>query len=231
MPKIPERYSGLMMPGWITTPARPKPGGDVQTAGVSDDWLAAALRIFTATLHKGDAVADLGCLHGAYTIAFAKAGYRVLGVDARAENVTRAAEAAQEAGVDVKFAQADVRSFDEFEFSGVWCAGLLYHLEKPAEFLRTLFKITRKVAIIQTHFSMREAVTENEGYLGHWYREDVTHPFSAWGNEQSFWLTKPHLLNAVEDAGFPLVFEVHSHLTNVNGMRDRVMIAAIKDLP
>jgi hypothetical protein len=35
----------------------------------------------------------------------------------------------------------------------VFCCGLLYHLEKPKEFLNTLSTITKKVLILNTHFS------------------------------------------------------------------------------
>lgn len=233
MPRIPDRYSGEMLPGWITPPVtdhRRDPAD--QTVGASADWTSAFLRIFAATLEKGEAIADLGCLHGAYTIALASAGYRVAGYDARNENLQAAHKAALAAGFgEIPFGQIDARDIEDtgFYWDGVLCSGLLYHLDKPAAFLRTLAKITLKVLVIQTHYSVRDYLVENEGYLGHWYREDVGHPFSAWGNEQSFWLTRPHLLAAIEDAGFPLVFEAHSHLHDINGGRDRGLFVGIKD--
>jgi len=39
------------------------------------------------------------------------------------------------------------------EFDATFCCGLLYHLDKPLEFLRLLSKITRRILILQTHFS------------------------------------------------------------------------------
>ena len=35
----------------------------------------------------------------------------------------------------------------------VFCCGLLYHLDKPKEFLDTLSAVTTKLLILQTHFS------------------------------------------------------------------------------
>jgi hypothetical protein len=38
-------------------------------------------------------------------------------------------------------------------FDAVFCCGLLYHLDKPKQFLEAVSAATKKVAILQTHFS------------------------------------------------------------------------------
>jgi SAM-dependent methyltransferase len=123
----------------------------------------------------------------------------------------------------------DVRNIEDYgPFDAVFCCGLLYHMEQPVKLLHSLAAVTRRLLIVQTHVSGRGG-SENEGYEGHWYIEgDLGHPWSAWGNEQSFWLTRPALFAAIQDAGFPLVAEIHDHLTDVNGSADRLMVAGIK---
>jgi SAM-dependent methyltransferase len=38
-------------------------------------------------------------------------------------------------------------------FDAVFCCGLLYHLDRPREFLKVLAGVTKRVLILQTHFS------------------------------------------------------------------------------
>ncbi len=149
---------------------------------------------------EGVTVADLGCLEGGYAAAFAQAGYTVTGVDARAENLECAAFVADALGLpNLSFELADVRDLDG-EFDAVFCCGLLYHLDEPAAFLRLLGRVTRRLLIVQSHYSLAGDVV-NEGYRGHWYPEPGDRQ-SSYGNRLSFWLRKPDLLAAMEAAGF-----------------------------
>src|SRR5260370_33262590 len=38
-------------------------------------------------------------------------------------------------------------------FDAVFCCGLFYHLDKPREFLDLLSRVTKRLLILQTHFS------------------------------------------------------------------------------
>ncbi len=190
--------------------------------------LGTALNLLKVACKPGDSVVDLGCLHGAYTIAFAQAGYLATGIEARPASIARCREAG--AGVDgLRFIEDDVRNLARHgEFDAVWCCGLLYHLDQPVDFLGLLGKVTRRLLIVQTHISL-EPDSQNEGRRGHWYGEgNREHPWSSWGNECSFWLAKDDLLDAIQDAGFDLVFELHDHVRDIRGAADRVMVAALK---
>jgi SAM-dependent methyltransferase len=148
----------------------------------------------------GVTVADLGCLEGGYAAEFARAGYTVTGVDARAENLECAARAAAALGLgNLSFELADVRGLDG-EWDAVFCCGLLYHLDEPAAFLRLLGKVTRRLLIVQSHYSLTGGAV-NEGYEGHWYPEPGDRQ-SSYGNRHSFWLRKECLLDAMGAAGF-----------------------------
>ena len=72
-------------------------------------------------------------------------------------------------------------------------------------FLHQLGEVTRRLLIVQTHYSTRPD-TVHEGHHGHWYTETGSR-WSAWKNERSFWLTRKDLLAVMRDAGFNLVFE------------------------
>lgn len=123
----------------------------------------------------------------------------------------------------------DVRNTGEYgPFDAVFCCGLLYHLDEPVRFLRLLGQVTRRLLIIQTHVATAPDA-ENEGRPGSWYDEGGSQsPWSSWGNPRSFWLSRPALLEAVQDAGFGLVMELHDHLADIRGAPDRGMFAAVR---
>jgi 2-polyprenyl-3-methyl-5-hydroxy-6-metoxy-1,4-benzoquinol methylase len=130
-------------------------------AGLSMDrhpWFLAAKRILDATCHDPRSevrLLDLGCLEGGYSVEFARLGYRTLGLDVRARNieVCRYVKARVEAR-SLEFVQDDAWNAARYgTFDAVFCCGLLYHLDRPREFLRLLARVTKRVLILQTHFS------------------------------------------------------------------------------
>lgn len=192
--------------------------------------LRAALNLLGMVCEPGASVADLGCLYGAYTLEFARAGYQATGIEARPENVAACRRLG--AGIPgLRYFQDDVRSIGDYgPFDAVFCCGLLYHLDEPASFLKLLGQVTNRLLIVQTHFAMDSQVADvNEGYPGFWYGEEgPDNPWAAWGNSRSFWIRKPELFDAAQDAGFDLVMELHDHLADINGADNRVMFAAVK---
>lgn len=197
--------------------------------------LRAALDLLAVTCDPGSSVADLGCLHGAYAVEFARAGYQVTGIEARPDHIAVCASRAAEAGLgSLRFVQDDVRNIGRLgTFDAVFCCGLLYHLDEPVIFLSLLSQVTRRLLIIQTHFALAgNTDSVNEGRPGTWYEEGgPENPWASWGNPRSFWLTRDALLAAVQDAGFDLVAELHDHEHDLRGAPDRMMIAAMKAQP
>lgn len=73
-------------------------------------------------LHTGSRVLDLGCGPGRHSLALARRGVDVVGVDHSEEFVALAREAAAAEGLTVEFRAADVRDLDEHEaFDAVIC--------------------------------------------------------------------------------------------------------------
>lgn len=189
------------------------PGGAETLPGVlptADTGICqAALRdlavVFRGWADDPPTVADLGCLEGGYAAAFARAGYNVTGYEANPDNYACCQQVQEALGMaNLAFQQMDVRDLAT-SYDAVFCCGLLYHLDQPAAFLAQLGKLTRRVLIIQTHYSLH-AETENENLPGSWYYEQPGR-WSSHRNPRSFWLTRPALLQAIGDAGFRCVFE------------------------
>lgn len=166
-------------------------------------------------------IADLGSLEGGYAVHFARAGYEVLGIEGQPENFARCQWVADRVGLEnLSFVQDDVRNVAAYgEFDAVLCAGLLYHLDQPVEFLHLLGRLTRRALILSTNHATVEGgelevyapglsaeLSEHEGRRGRWFEEQPS-PWSSVGNSRSFWLERGDLLRSLVEAGFPTVFQ------------------------
>jgi SAM-dependent methyltransferase len=197
-------------------------------------WCVSAKRVLN-TVFPGDKsryrVADLGCLEGGYAVEFARMGFRVLGVEVRESNFAACQYVkANTALPSLEFVRDDAWNIARHgPFDAIFCCGLLYHLDRPKQFLETLSAVTKKLLILQTHFSTDRAnpkfgqsdVVENEGLRGRWFTEFATEDtfrdreasrWSSWDNRRSFWVKREDLLQAIQGAGFDLVLEQYDSL-------------------
>ena len=197
-------------------------------------WFVAAEKVL-ATVFPGDKsayrLADLGCLEGGYAVGFARMGFQVLGLDVRESNIAACRHV--KAGVNLpqlEFVRDDAWNIaNHGSFDAVFCCGLLYHLDQPKRFIELLSRVTRRLLIVQTHFSTEQPnakfalseIAENEDMLGRWYTEYSdeagfsrrdTLVLSSWDNRKSFWLKKQFLIQAIQDAGFDMVMEQYDGL-------------------
>lgn len=105
----------------------------------------------------GARVADLGCLEGGMSLAFALEGADVLGVEGRAGNVEKCRLVQEHFGLpNLAFEHDDARNFRPEKygmFDAVLVCGLLYHLDTPVEFVRQAARCARRVIVIETHFA------------------------------------------------------------------------------
>lgn len=196
-------------------------------------WTQAALRtlrLFYGEDLPGKSIVDLGCLEGGYTLEFARADMQAVGFEVRSSNFENCLRVKREAGVQrLDFIQDDVWNLGSYQmFDAAFCCGLLYHLDRPAEFIRMIASRVRDVVILHTHFATDRDETmfglspmsENEGLPGRWLHEhDLDdpvkldlHKWTSWSNKRSFWLTKPALIQLLKDSGFDLVYEQYDML-------------------
>ena len=183
----------------------------------------AALRMLSVCLplrhgERRPLVADLGCLEGGYAVAFARAGYQVVGWEARESNHAKCVHVQQRTEpLPLLFTRGDVRDLEASgTFDAVFCAGLLYHLDAPDEFLRMLGRVTARLLIVQTHFATWTD-TVHEGRRGHWYADNPQEadPFGSHVNPQSFWMAPEDLMQAIRDAGFGVVLRQYDYLESI----------------
>jgi hypothetical protein len=181
---------------------------------------------------QGLRVLDLASAEGVHSIALAKAGAHVLGIEGRQIYVDRARFAAKVLGAEtVAFQQGDVRSANPAEigtFECVLLSGILHHLSQDSfeDMLKTLSLLTDDTLIIYTHvstdssiqsFRLSGPVTTANGYEGYLFRE---HKDDASNEEKykkvrasltdtfSFWATEESLMRGLADAGFKTIYKL-----------------------
>jgi len=121
-------------------------------------WFLAAKRLLDATFpgsKENLRIADLGCLEGGYTVEFARLGFQALGLDVRESNIEACRYVQSKVALpNLEFVRDDVWNIPAYgTFDAVFCCGLFYHLDRPREFLNVLSAVTKRVLILQTHFS------------------------------------------------------------------------------
>lgn len=202
---------------------------------------------------EGVKILDLGCLEGMISVALARRGAVVLGIEAREANLARACFARDALNLaNLEFARDDVRNLSLQKY-GSWeivlCLGILYHLPGPDVFdlVGRVLEVTGRAAIIDTHVSGHDVNRKLLGppvayahggntYRGRDYREfdpESRHEdrlkavWSSLDGRPSFWPTKASLFNLLERTGFSSVMEVRMPVWR--GMpADRITLVAVK---
>ena len=183
-------------------------------------------------------VLDLACYEGAFGVTLAQHGAEVLGLEARPEHVAKAQFAGEVLGLErLEIRQADVRELSREqhgEFDVVLCLGILYHLDAPDcfEFAQRVADVCKGFAVVETQVSLsvqREEAWGGNRYQGKSYPEDVAQPGASKDNPESFWPTRPSLLNLLNDVGFTSVSELLTPvIPELAAFRDHVTLVAWK---
>jgi len=198
----------------------------------AEPWMVSARKIIklvypTKTKKLPIKLVDLGCLEGGHSVEFARMGFDTLGIEVRDSNFDCCEYVKNNTNLPnlnfVKDNVLNISSYDNFDVS--FCCGLLYHLDKPKYFLEELSKKTKKLIILQTHFSISEnkftrfnlsELTTNEGLKGRWFSEfepktseenQQKMRWSSFENSKSFWIQREYLIGLIYDLGFHTVLE------------------------
>ncbi len=99
--------------------------------------------------------ADLACHEGGFSVELARMGFDTLGIDARKENLFKANYVKFNTGLDhLRFALDDVRNLERYgPFDVVFCTGIVYHLDQPADFLKMLYRQTKQVLVLYSFYA------------------------------------------------------------------------------
>ncbi len=126
---------------------------------VNHPWFISARGILE-TVFPGDKsqlrLADVGCMEGGYAVEFACMGFQVLGIEVRESNIAACNYVKSKTDLpNLQFVLDNALNIAKYgEFDAVFCCGLLYHLDRPKQYLETLSAVTKKLLILQTHFSL-----------------------------------------------------------------------------
>jgi len=162
--------------GLETTPAIPP-----SVVGIFDTRLRMLTSVvdahFGGRLHDIECL-DIGCHEGFYSLAMARRGVRrVMAVDARPENLTRAQFVAHAMGVaNIVFHRGLVETLAADQartFELTLFLGLLYHVEDPMRCLRQVAAVTGELCVLET-----QVVDEMEGRT-EWGSRDWTRPYQG----------------------------------------------------
>jgi SAM-dependent methyltransferase len=176
-------------------------GGEIDYSG---DW---RIGEFFRWFGEPRTILELSSFEGAHTLLLAapETTDRVVGLEGRPENVERAHLVAELLGRgNVEFAVENLETVDLAaygRFDAVFCAGLLYHLERPWHLLEEIGRVTDRL-FLDTHYWSGSDVVEVEGHRGGWFDEGgYEDPLSGVGT-RSFWLTAPALVQLLTEAGW-----------------------------
>lgn len=210
---------------------------------------------------EGLRVADLGCLEGGFALALAQRGMKVMGVEARQRNLDKALLLKEHFDLpELEFVRDDVKNFTREKFGSfdvVLALGILYHLDRPVEWLSQIAEATRGLLVIESHYApadkaamklldrqfkrlghLKQVEALGNTYEGRWFfeygpkGEPENQLWASYSNGSSFWLTRESLLRATLRAGFDLVWEQHDYSADfyqlLNFRRSRALFCALK---
>ena len=134
---------------------------------------------------------DLGCLEGGYSVELAKMGFDTLGIEARQENIDKCNFVKDNLGLsNLHFAMDDVRNLPKYgKFEVNICYGLLYHLNDPVAFLKTVSECTTKVLLLNTHFAPDRDLRYELGHLNRYVIAPIQKRAKALAPQQNYRLS------------------------------------------
>ena len=156
---------------------------------------------------EAERILELGALEATDTVRLAaRPGVSVVAIEGRAENVARAGFVAELHGLtNVRLIHADVEKFDIRSlgpFDVVLCAGLLYHLQRPWDLVRSIADVSAGL-FLSTHYWGDAATTfDSQGYAVKLVHEDHPEPRTRALSETTLWFDRTSLMKALADAGF-----------------------------
>lgn len=114
---------------------------------------------------------DLGCLEAGFAVELARMGIDTLGIEAREDNIEKCEYVKSHLNLpNLNFAKDDVRNLAKYgKFDITICYGLLYHLNDPVKFLKTVSECTTRVLFLNTHFAPERDLRYKLGFLNRYF--------------------------------------------------------------
>lgn len=112
------------------------------------------LKSFYAGIPFDFTVADLGCLEGGDSVALAREGFDVTGVEGKRLNFEKC-KAVEKLfhSLNLRFIYSDARTFiKKQKFDVVMSMGMLYHLDRPVDHIRDLVRAASDIVVVKSHY-------------------------------------------------------------------------------
>ncbi len=107
---------------------------------------------------QGRSIVDIGCLEGGIATEFARLGMNATSIEVRESNYRNCLRA--NAGTNLPnfdFVKDDATNIGIYgPFDAAFVCGLLYHLDRPRQFLSDVARICRRVLFLETHVACAE---------------------------------------------------------------------------
>lgn len=118
--------------------------GNLYNARVAESLTRYPIPSFPMPEGHGEPLLDLGCMWGRWTVAAARRGYHVVGIDPGLNAILAAKRVAQQLGVEATFVVGDARymPFRDGSFDAVFSFGVFHHFSMD-DSRRTLNQIAR----------------------------------------------------------------------------------------
>ena len=177
---------------------------------------------FWAEFPEARTILELGSLEGGHSIALArKPGVtRVLGIEGRAANITRARVAQELLRAEkIEFLEANLEAIDLTKlgsFDVIFCSGLLYHLPEPWRLLEQLPRVAGGL-FLWTHCAPETAGETAHGYRGQRCREGGPDEVLSGLSPDSFWPTLGSLCHMLTQSGYARIHLLTNNFKHSNG--------------
>ena len=130
-------------------------------------------KFFVDNVREKDSVLDIGCGNGALTYDVAKKAKIVTGIDLNEKNIKIAKDKFSRKNINYVFGDA-LTDLPDKKYDVIILSNVLEHIEKRAEFLRSIKKLSSKF-LIRVPMMNREWIAIYKKELGVEHRLDKTH--------------------------------------------------------
>lgn len=176
---------------------------------IFDDFFNVQMKYLTqCIIWQGLSIIEYGAQHARHSLALLKMGAkRALAVEGRQSNLDQVDNPDH---LPLKVLCADIRDLmsqhDPGRFDVGLVFGVLYHLDRPVDFLRAELPRIKKHLFIWSHYCNPGSInTEQGGYKGMTYADPGQSKSDSLTPMVDFWFEQNELLRCLEDNGFRVV--------------------------
>lgn len=179
-------------------------GGKIDFTTLADNYV----RLFLDWLPTGNnKILELGPCEGYYSVRLCgdQRVKSVLSLEGNEKNIEKTKFIININGLEnfeIHSSNLETDDLNKYgKFSGIFCAGVLYHLQNPWFLLNNMSKVSDYL-FLDTHYA-EHGVTEVNGFTGTVFEEQIGNPFAGM-SKRSFWPEFKSLIKMANQFGWKL---------------------------